>query len=264
MCGRVAVVMSKRFAPLKAAAHVLECVLSTRFAAAFASPAKDVRNHAGGIARIYRTAAPLGEQVWAMSPRLDAYVSSAVPAEDDGTVAPQTADQQQSRGRRALDVLYRSQAGRLLRLFNRRTDPQDAADLVQETFTRFAHATLERDDAPDCPESYLTRVAVNVLNDRSRNASHRAMLYAVPIEDANLAAPDQQAAIEARDVLNRVDMVMMQLKPMTRDIFIARRYHGFSRAEIAEKTGLSVKGVDKQLAKAFEHLHRHLGGYHDQ
>jgi RNA polymerase sigma factor (sigma-70 family) len=176
---------------------------------------------------------------------------------------PVTADRNESAsyGRRALDALYRSQAGRLLRLFNRRGDPQDAADLVQETFTRYAHATLEREASPDCPESYLTQVAVNVLNDRGRSPARRAALCAVPVEDAGLTSADEIAAMEARDLLNRVEAIIMQLKPMTRDIFIARRIHGFSRAEIAQQTGLSVKAVDKQLGRAFDHLRRHLGDY---
>jgi RNA polymerase sigma-70 factor (ECF subfamily) len=162
-------------------------------------------------------------------------------------------------GRRALETLYRSQAGRLLRLFNRRSDPQDAADLVHETFTRFASAVLERDATPECPESYLTQVAVNVLNDRGRDPVRRAALYAVPVDDVALPALDELAAHEARDMLNRVEGVMMMLKPLTRDIFIARRFHGYSRAEIAAQTGLSVKAVDKHLGRAVVHLHRHFG-----
>jgi RNA polymerase sigma factor (sigma-70 family) len=83
----------------------------------------------------------------------------------------------------------------------------------------------------------------------------------VPVEEVDVEDRDEQSALEARDMLNRVETVMLQLKPMTRDIFIARRFHGFSRAEIAAQTGLSVKAIDKHLAKAVEHLHRHLGAH---
>ncbi|WP_169805587.1 RNA polymerase sigma factor [Novosphingobium rosa] len=195
-----------------------------------------------------------------MSIRYDK-LASATAASGIGETNPPDQPAGTSFGRRALDALYRSQAGRLLRLFNKRTDPQDAADLVQETFVRYAHATLEREASPDCPESYLTQVAVNVLNDRGRSPARRAALYSIPIEDAGLTSADEVAAIEARDLLQRVEAIILLLKPMTRDIFIARRIHGFSRAEIAEQTGLSVKAVDKHLGRAFDHLRRHLGDH---
>lgn len=194
-----------------------------------------------------------------MNSRHDAFARSA-----EATLARQGDDRAddadcRSYGRRALDALYRSQAGRLLRMFNRRSDPQDAADLVQEAFARYADATLERDAKPDCPESYLTQVAVNVMRERGRSPAHRATLSSVPVGDVALVGPDQEAALQARDMLNRVDEIMMMVKPLTRDIFIARRYHQLSRAEIAAQTGLSLRAVDKQLARGWQHLLRHLG-----
>lgn len=196
-----------------------------------------------------------------MSTQYEACAASMAADRDDAIAASGPFDVGQSPARRALDALYRSQAGRLLRMFKRRANPQDAADLVQETFTRFSHATLERAAEPDCPESYLTQVAVNVLRDQMRSPAQRLANHAVSVDDAILPASDDLAALEAQDMLNRVEAVMMLLKPMTRDIFIARRHYGFSRAEIAERTGLSVKAVDKHLGRAVEHLHRHFGEF---
>ena len=51
---------------------------------------------------------------------------------------------------------------------------------------------------------------------------------------------------------------MLHLKPKTRAIFLAHRVHGLSYAEIANRTGLSVKGVEKQMSKAIAHLDRML------
>lgn len=149
-----------------------------------------------------------------------------------------------------LDTIYRSNIGRLLRLFTRKAGPQDAPDLVQETFARYAAASIERGVEPECCENYLTTVAVNVLRDRNKNAHYRASLYAVPVEDTPLIGSHPQEMLEARDQLERVERALLGLKPLTRNIFIARRYHGYSRPEIAEQTGLSLKAIDKHLAKA--------------
>lgn len=59
-------------------------------------------------------------------------------------------------------------------------------------------------------------------------------------------------------MLRRLEAIMLKLKPRTRAIFIAHRIDGLSYAEIAERTGLSVKGVEKQMSKAIAHIDRML------
>lgn len=49
---------------------------------------------------------------------------------------------------------------------------------------------------------------------------------------------------------------MLRLPEKTRHIFIAHRIEGLSYAEIAERTGLTVKGVEKQMSKALVALDR--------
>jgi RNA polymerase sigma-70 factor (ECF subfamily) len=51
---------------------------------------------------------------------------------------------------------------------------------------------------------------------------------------------------------------MMALKPLTREIFLACRLDGYSYAEIAQRTGLSVRGVEKQMSRAIKKLGQHL------
>ena len=51
---------------------------------------------------------------------------------------------------------------------------------------------------------------------------------------------------------------MMRLRPRTREIFMAHRIDGMTYAEIAERTGLTVKGVEKQMSKALAQLDRML------
>jgi RNA polymerase sigma-70 factor (ECF subfamily) len=59
-------------------------------------------------------------------------------------------------------------------------------------------------------------------------------------------------------MLTRLEAAMLKLRPKTREIFMAHRVHGLSYAEIAERTGLSVKGVEKQMSKAIAHIDRML------
>ena len=47
--------------------------------------------------------------------------------------------------------------------------------------------------------------------------------------------------LELRDTLRRLEHAVSKLKPRTREIFLAHRIHGFTYAEIAERTGLSIR-----------------------
>jgi len=59
-------------------------------------------------------------------------------------------------------------------------------------------------------------------------------------------------------MLQRVEAAVLRLRPRTREIFMAHRVEGLSYAEIAQRTGLSVKGVEKQMSKAIAALDRML------
>src|SRR3546814_15569496 len=59
------------------------------------------------------------------------------------------------RKRISLDALYRDHAPRLLRFFIRRAGRDDATDLVQETFARFAGIGEHGRNEIDRPEAYL-------------------------------------------------------------------------------------------------------------
>lgn len=157
-----------------------------------------------------------------------------------------------------LDSLYRVHGPRLLRYFSRRADRQDATDLVQESFLRFANASIDRERAVDCPEAYLNQIATNLLRDRARSAVQRSLASHVPAEESALPGTDLVATLEARDKLNRLQNALMRLKPKTREIFLAHRLEGLSYKQIAERSGLSIKGVEWHMSKAIDHIDRTL------
>lgn len=158
----------------------------------------------------------------------------------------------------ALDDLYRVHGPRLLRYFSRRADRQDAGDLVHESFVRFANSDACRERAIECPEAYLNQIATNLLRDRAKSAVQRSLASHIAADDVPLAGPDLVAALEARDKLNRLQTALMRLKPKTREIFLAHRLDGLSYKQIAERSGLSVKGVEWHMTKAIDHLDRVL------
>lgn len=154
--------------------------------------------------------------------------------------------------------LYRTESPRLVRILTRRTrNRDDAHDLVQDVFFRFARlggqgALLER------PQAYLRRIASNLLKDRAKSAWRQSVALHVVADEETLPGLDPHRILESRDMLRRLEAAIMRLRPRTREVFMAHRVEGLTYAEIAERTGLSVKGVEKQMSKAIAKIDRLL------
>jgi RNA polymerase sigma-70 factor (ECF subfamily) len=180
----------------------------------------------------------------------------ALPIGEDQPLPPH--DPSPGPRRTSLEMLYRAQAPKLLRMFVRRADRDDAHDLVHDSFVQWARLPEEERAKIVNPEAYLNAVSQNVLRSRARAAYHRSIM--VQDEDAgDRASVDITAALEARDMLKRLDAAMVKLDPKTREIFMALRLDGATYAEVAKRTGLTVKGVEWHMAKALAALRRAAG-----
>jgi RNA polymerase sigma-70 factor (ECF subfamily) len=156
-----------------------------------------------------------------------------------------------------LERLYRTHRARLQRYLTRRTTHDHAQDLVQQTFLRLASLSESKVTQLSKPEMYLRSVATNLACDEAR-AAQRQSRHLHSSDVIEWEGNDPVGALEARDMLNRLETAMMGLKPQTRAIFLAHRLEGLSYSDIAVRTGLSVKGVEKQMSKAIAHLDRFL------
>lgn len=154
-----------------------------------------------------------------------------------------------------VEELYRRRARSAVRQMAARTRRRDdAADLVQSIFARLvARARAGRLDAPD---AYLSRMTVNEAASEARRARRELQLAESFAEAPGAASFDPHRQLESRDILRRIEAAVARLKPKTRMIFLAHRLEGLSYAEIAKRTGLSVKGVEKQMSKAIAHIDR--------
>jgi RNA polymerase sigma-70 factor (ECF subfamily) len=156
------------------------------------------------------------------------------------------------------DDLYRTEAPRLLRFFSNRSGGDDPLDLVHETFERLVRKGSAYLRTLDRPEAYLSRIASNLLRDRAKIGVRRWAAFHVSAEDVPLAGADPHDLLEARDVINRLETAMERLRPRTREIYMACRLDGYSYAEVAERTGMSVRGVRKQMSRALAEIDRAL------
>lgn len=155
----------------------------------------------------------------------------------------------------ALARLYAEERPRLVRALRRELGDVAANDLVQDGFVRLAARPTSAQPI-ERPAAFLFQIVRNLLrNDRAQRARRHADQH-VPADEERLPPTDPFALLESRDMLARVERAIARLKPRTREIFLANRVEGLSYAEIAERTGLSVKGVEKQMSKAIAALDR--------
>ncbi|WP_234703249.1 RNA polymerase sigma factor [Sphingobium chlorophenolicum] len=158
----------------------------------------------------------------------------------------------------SLAQIYRQERPGLLRFLSRWATKDRAEDIVQQVFSRMAAKPQHEHDAISAPGAYLRRAASNLLRDEAKSACRTRTADDILIEDLALTGSDPVAVLEARDRLARIEQAVLRLKPMTREIFLACRLDGYSYAEIAARTGLSVKGVERQMSRAIKQLGRHL------
>lgn len=159
-----------------------------------------------------------------------------------------------------LELLYRNEQHALVRFFTRyRVSRDDAHDLAQESFLRLARVDLESPGRLLRPTAYLRKIARNLLFDRVKTARRHSLDAHVGMDEARLTAFSEQSRLEARDSLARLEAAIRRLKPKTREIFLAHHIEGLGYAEIAARTGLSVSGVEKQMGRAFDEIHRLTG-----
>ena len=175
------------------------------------------------------------------------------PVEERGCLGDEIVSDNQAR----LSVLYREHSTRLIRHLARQTGCSEIArELVHDAFLRFLGLAPARAAGIDHPTAYLQRISTNLLRDWGRSCAREGSSDTPQF--ARESVVDQVAVLESRDTLRRLEAAISKLKPKTRAIFLAHRLDGLSYAEIAELTGLSVKGVEKQMSKAIAKIDRLL------
>jgi len=152
-------------------------------------------------------------------------------------------------------MLFNRHRVSLQRYLTRLVPPDDAAELMQESYYRLLrHGEMVRIDA--MARSFLFQTATNLARDHHRRrASHRAALH-VPIDgeeivEDHLGPDDQLAGEQTRALLERA---IAELPPDTRTVFMLHRFRDLTYPQIAEVMSLSARTVARKMAEAIERL----------
>jgi RNA polymerase sigma factor (sigma-70 family) len=135
----------------------------------------------------------------------------------------------------------------------------EAEDLTQEVFVRLAGMDSRQMNSA---ESYIFRMAVNLLRDRGRREkvrfNHRA--EALSAEDVGVDLLDPLRVVAGRESLVDLGAALRELPERTRDVFILYRLEHVDKRDIAQAFEISLSTLERHLTRAMAHLVRRVRG----
>lgn len=138
-------------------------------------------------------------------------------------------------------------------LARRLTRPQDVDDLAQEVFIRLAR--LGTPELVLKPRAYLCSIASNLVREFNlRNAREQEQIIfdSDTIDEAaerpSHIQPDELA--ERLNIQRQLEWALKRLPPMQCAVLLLAKRDGLSHKEIARRTGLNVRTVDRYVFEA--------------
>ncbi|HYG27678.1 MAG TPA: sigma-70 family RNA polymerase sigma factor [Caulobacteraceae bacterium] len=142
----------------------------------------------------------------------------------------------------------------LRRYFLKKVSPAEADDLVQEVFARLQARSTETPLSN--VEGYLFRSAANVLVSHYRAESgqgwnrHRHLdPWMEPREEIS-----PERTLLGKEAIERVVASLHDMPARSREAFVMHRFEELSGPMIAQRMGISLKGVEALLARAMRHV----------
>lgn len=147
----------------------------------------------------------------------------------------------------AIAALFAQEESRLKRIVRRITGCAFLAeDVVQDTFANLASHELTTED-----QGLLVQAAKNLAIDRLRqDRRRREALAALRPEQIACPPPSQEAACADRQAMQDFMAALRGLPERTQRAFLLSKLDGLSYAEIADRLGVSVSTVEKDIMSA--------------
>jgi len=158
----------------------------------------------------------------------------------------------------SLDSLFRQYKRDMNRIaYSRLGCPDDADDVVQDAFVRYAIQEQKQDKTAriETPKFFLFRIVSNLVIDRLRQQQRRGIHTSIDEIGQNLVDPKPQPCeqLASRQQLKRLAQALEELPANCKAAILMSRLDGLSHAEIAEKLDVSKSMVSKYIMQAVKH-----------
>ena len=164
----------------------------------------------------------------------------------------ESADPTDEAQRAYLTLLFNKYRGALLRHVERFTrSPEDAADIVQDTYLRVMHRiSIARFDAET--RAYLFQTATNLARDHHRRQlfrSHRSLEEA-PDDSLQASEPTPEQRLAAGQIGEALGRAIAAMPTGTRQVFLLARVQDLPYEQIATRLGVGRRTVERRMAEA--------------
>lgn len=134
-----------------------------------------------------------------------------------------------------------------------------AGEALQETWLRLENSK-ESNESVQYPLSYLMRMATNSALDRLR--AEKRFLSGDEVDQVlstlSDPMPGPAQTFEARSEAERLAAVIQKMPVRRRNILILIRVDEMPRQEVADRLGVSLSLVDRELKRAHEYVIEHM------
>ena len=157
----------------------------------------------------------------------------------------------------AFRMLVERHSRSIYRLAYRMTGrPEDAEDVVQETFVR-AYKQLARFEARSNFATWLYRIGFNCSIDYMRARPHRESPETHEVLDRRppeSSGPSMDDLVFAGEISERVQQALSHLSPQERAAFLMRHYHGCTIEEICQALDLKSNAAKHSIFRAVKKM----------
>jgi RNA polymerase sigma-70 factor (ECF subfamily) len=133
---------------------------------------------------------------------------------------------------------------------------EEAEEIVQEVFLKIWDNRVEL-SAQKSLESYLFTIARNgILNTIRKSKSEKVYLNYAKLNPGKDVLLDKE--LDFRELEKAYHIVIEQLPPRRKEIYLLSKAQSLSNAEIAAKLNISVKTVENQMTSALAEIRKNL------
>lgn len=138
---------------------------------------------------------------------------------------------------------------------------ETAEDLVQETYLRIAN--YPESEAIENPRAFCFHIANNLALDHLRKRVYQDKFASREIGCETVASPAQEPAVAVHAIqqLERLEILIEELPPIRRQVFLLSRVEGLSHKAIAQEYGISERTVENHVYKAVKTLKERFAGH---
>lgn len=131
---------------------------------------------------------------------------------------------------------------------------EDAEEIVQEVFVKIWQS-LEKIDVYASFESFLFTIAYNTTMSllRKRLSETKSREYLKSMQQID-AANEVINEIQFKELNQKVQLLLNNLTPRQKEIYILSREEGLTHQEIAKKLNISTSTVNNHLVNTFKYL----------